>query len=184
MATTPLRRRLGALGAVVLVASVIAGVELAASAGAGAGSSFTRCEDLPGLWSAAHEINYDPQARTVTFIWEDDQATMRDTDRGCSTQPGLDGELRGSRDGWLASERASCQDLRNLVDAVRAERRAQGKTTTGEVPVSDQAAEAAARKTPSGAQHADSGAIAAKNRAAGQRMLDLDRSDAVLAKCP
>ena len=182
MITTP--RRVGALGAVALIASVIAGVALTSSAGAGSGPTFTRCEDLPSLWSGAHEINYDPQARTVTFVWDDDQATMRDTDRGCASQPGLEAELRDNRDGWIASERASCQDLRYLVDAVKAERLAQGKATSGEVPVSDQAAEAAARKTPSGAQLADSGAIAAKNHAAGQRMLDLDNSDAVLATCP
>lgn len=182
--TMTIPRRIGALGAVALIASVIAGVALTTSAGAGSGPQVTRCEDLPSLWSGAHEISYDPEARTVTFVWGDDQATMRDTDRGCATQPGLEVELRDNREGWLANERVDCRDLRNLFDAVKAERQSQGKSISGEVPVSDQASEAAARRTRSGAQLADSGALAAKNHAAGQRTIDLDRSQAVLAKCP
>ncbi len=179
---TTKRRRLGALAATVVL---LAGAAVAVSAGQSSAPKSTRCEALPYLWTGAQEINYDAQARTVTFVWDDAQATMRDTDPGCSSQPGLDAELLGNREGWLASERASCQDLQNLVDAVKAERRATGASTSGRVPVSDQAAVAAPRQNPSGgAELASSGAIEIKNHAAGQRFIDLDHSQAVLEKCP
>lgn len=180
--TTTIRCGLGVLAAATAVLVGLATTSTADSRPAGV--TTTRCEDLPHLWSGAGEIDYEADARTVTFVWDHDQVTMRDTDRGCASQPGLEAELRGNRDGWLANRRAGCAELRNLVDAVKAERRAQGGTTRGIVAVSDQAAEAAARQNPLTAPLADSGAVALKTRAAGQRTIDLDYSDAVLARCP
>lgn len=174
----------GGLGALAVVGLIFVGVAVTTSAGATSGPKLTRCEELPHLWSGAGEINYLPQAGTVTFVWDDGEATMRDTDRGCPSQPGLDAELRGNVEGWLASERAACADLRDLLGAVKSERRAQGKATRGRVPVSEEAAVAAARQSPSGGQVADFGAIAAKHQGVGQRTIDLDMSEAVLARCP
>lgn len=145
----------------------------------------TACEDMPNLWSAAIVIEYDPKARIVTFIWEDGQtANLRDTDSGCESQPGLEAELKGNRTGYRATEKNICRELRDLMDSVKEERKAQGKSTSGRVPVSDAAAEAAARKDPKNAQLADSGKIREKNKAGGPRTIDLDESERVLGKCP
>lgn len=82
MTRTTIWRGLGALAA----AAFLIGLALATASADGASgpkSTFTRCEELPHPFNAAHEINYDADARTVTFVWEDGQrATMRDTDKG------------------------------------------------------------------------------------------------------
>lgn len=157
----------------------------AAPTSGGSTPSITPCAAMPYLWSGAGDIAYDPAAGTVTFAWDDGPtATLRDTDPGCDSQPGLVDQLQGKRAGYRAQWVADCADLRNLVDAVTAERRAQGEGDGGRVPVSDQAAERAARRNPSTRALADSGAIREKNQAAGQRTLDLDQSRAVLAACP
>lgn len=112
------------------------------------------------------------------------RATLRDTDRGCNSQPGLEAELRGNRDGYLANEKVGCQELQDLVNAVKEERKSQGRSASGRVPVSDEAAEKAARKNPKAAWLADSGKIREKNHAGGPRSIDLDYSERVLAECP
>ncbi|MGH9039423.1 MAG: hypothetical protein ACRDZ3_04260 [Acidimicrobiia bacterium] len=177
------------VGAALLGALFVGTAVLAAAAPDDAprssGSHITACEEMQHLWSGAHEINYDADARTVTFVWEDGQAAMlRDTDPGCDSQPRLEGQLRGSRNAYLANEKASCQELRNLVDAVKEERKAEGTSTSGRVPVSDAAAEKAARKNPKTAWLADSGKLRELNHALGPRTIDLDGSEQVLATCP
>lgn len=163
----------------------IGGFALTAAAAQSSGSDTAACENMPHLWSGAGEIDYDAQARTVTFVWEDGQtATLHDTDPECDSQPGLEAELRGNRNGFLANEKVGCQELRDLVDAVKDERKAEGKSTSGRVPVSDKAAEKAARKNPKTAWLADSGQIREKNHAAGPRTIDLGYSERVLATCP
>lgn len=144
------------------------------------------CEAMPDLWTAAGEITYDPEARTVTFEWHDGETvTLRDTDPGCEGQPGLEEELRANRDGWIAQERVDCMNLRNLVDEVRAERRSQGQSTNGRVPVSVRAAEAAmARTSPGGADDVRAGRVREKHAKGGPWTIDLDYSDQVLARCP
>lgn len=160
--TTTNKLTVAALGLLIAIGG------LAVNAAAKNGDSDTACEDMPNLWSAAVEINYDRQARTVTFVWEDGQtATLHDTDPGCDSQPGLQAELQGNRNHYLANEKVSCQDLRDLVDAVKAERKAEGKSTKGRVSVSDAAAEKAARKNPKNAPLADSGKVREKNHAGG-----------------
>jgi hypothetical protein len=137
------------------------------------------CADMPHLWSGSGDIAYDPQSRIVQFGWDDGtSARVRDTEPGCASQPGLERELRGNREGALASERASCRELQDLVDAVRAERRSNGQSASGRVPVSDAAQAAAARQSGTPVDLA-----VAKRRLAG-RMLDLDASDKVLEQCP
>lgn len=137
-----------------------------------------RCEDLPHLWSGAHDIAYDPQSGVVRFGWPDGTAAdVLDSEAGCAAQPGLEEHLASQRDGADASERASCLELQHLVDAVRAERRDRGQSTSGSVPVSATAAAAAADSSgvPSGAAVAKPGS--------GSRMIDLDESDKVLEQC-
>jgi hypothetical protein len=138
-----------------------------------------RCQDLPHLWSGAEDVAYDAKSGVVHFVWPDGVAAdVSDTEAGCSEQPGLEGQLDGYRDGALASERASCRELQYLVDAVRVERRRDGLSTTGSVPVSDAAQAAAAR-----AVGASADAAVAKRRAGG-RMFNLDEADKVLEQCP
>jgi hypothetical protein len=184
-------------GVLVLLAGVVAALsqgsrspaeqpkDVAVPAGERSGLDITACEDMPSLWSGAHEINYDADARTVTFVWGNGRmATLRDTDPGCDSQPRLEDQLRGSRDGYLANEKVACQELRNLVDAVKEEPKAQGKSIIGRIPVSDAAAENAARKNPKTAWLADSGKLREKNHARGPRAIDLDSAEQVLANCP
>jgi len=178
--TTTKKLTAAALGLLIAMGGLVV------NAGAqGSGSDTMACEEMPHLWSGAVEINYDADARTVTFVWEDGRtATLRDTDPGCDSQPRLEDVLRGNRDGYLANEKVACQELRNLVDAVKEERKAEGKSTSGRVPVSDAAAEKAARKNPKSAGLADSGKLREKNQAQGPRTIDLDYSEQVLAACP
>lgn len=141
------------------------------------------CETMPHLWSGAEEINHDVDAGTVTFVWGEDAATLTDTDPGCAKQPGLAEQLAGIRSGVTQQKKVDCADLQALVDSVREERRSQGLSTSGRVPVSEHAAEAAARKNLASARFADTGELAAKMRSAGPRTIDLDQSDDVLAGC-
>jgi hypothetical protein len=141
--------------------------------------STVRCADLPHLWSGAGDIGYDPQSGIVHFAWPDGTAAdVRDSEPGCAAQPGLEGQLDGYREGALASERASCRDLQYLVDAIRAERRSNGQSTSGRVPVSDAAQAAAARR----AGASPEGAVA--KRHVGSGLIDLDQADTVLGQCP
>jgi hypothetical protein len=148
-------------------------------------TEITPCKDLPQLWSGAVEIDYDSDARVVTFVWSDgSHAHVRDSDPGCPGQPGLDEELRGNRQGWLANEKVACHDLRDLLDAVKADRSSRGLGTAGRVAVADSAIAAAARKNPGTADDASVAAITAKSHAGGQRTLDVDQATNVLARCP
>jgi len=184
-------------GVLVLLAGLVAALsqegrspavqpeDMAAPAAERGGLEITACEEMPSLWSGAHEINYDAEIRTVTFAWGDGRtATLRDTDPGCDSQPRLEDQLRGSRAGYLANQKVGCQELRNLVDAVKEEREAEGKSAIGRVPVSDAAAEDAVRMNPKTAWLADSGKLSEKNHARGPRTIDLDYSEQVLATCP
>jgi hypothetical protein len=138
-----------------------------------------RCEDLPHLWSGAHDIAYDPESGVVRFGWPDGTtANVLDSALGCAAQPGLERQLAEHRVGAEASERASCRELQHLVDAVRAARRERGESTSGSVPVSDAAAASAAEMSgvPPGA--------AVPKPGSGERMIDLDASDRVLEQCP
>ena len=137
------------------------------------------CEDLPQLWTASHEVSYDPTTHIVVFFWADNsQSAVSDTEPGCEGQPGLEQTLREHHEGAVAVERAGCQQLRELVAAVRAERRSQGKSLQGVVEVSE-AAEVTAARSYGGAQD-----VLAKRRAHPDRKINLDQSDSVLAQCP
>jgi hypothetical protein len=152
-----------------------------ASAGSSANASevTVACEDLPNLWSGSGDIAYDAQTHIVQFGWGDGtSAKVRDTEPGCAAQPGLEEQLRGAREGAIATERAECRELQYLVDAVRAERSSNGLSTSGGVTVSDAAQAAAARRNGSSFD-----AAVAKRRA-GSRTIDLDQSDQVLEQCP
>jgi hypothetical protein len=145
----------------------------------GTQSETVRCEDMPHLWSGAEDVAYDPQSGIVHMIWPDGAAAdVRDTEPECAAQPGLREQLDGYREGAIASERASCRDLQYLVDAVRAERRSHGQSTSGSVPVTDAAQAAAARRTGT-----DVDAAIAK-RHVGSRLINLDEADKSLAQCP
>lgn len=178
------------LAAVMLVTLTGCGTEQPPPAGAPApsasaptskrsGTATVRCQDLPHLWSGAEDVAYDPQSGVVHFAWPDgSSADVSDAEAGCAEQPGLEEQLGGYRDGALASERASCRELRYLVDAVRAERRREGRSTSGIVPVTDAAQAAAARSVGASAD------AAVAKRQAGSRMIDLDEADRVLSQCP
>jgi hypothetical protein len=193
--TTSLSRyRLGLVAATVsvILVGIVAGTLAAIrdhrastdSLTSAASSATTRvdtvaCADLPHLWSGSGDIAYDPSTHIVRFGWGDGTfADVRDTEPGCASQPGLEQELRGNREGAIASERASCRELQDLVDAVRAERRSNGQSTSGRVPVSDAAQAAAARKAGTPVD------LAVAKRRAGSRLLDLDESQRVLEQCP
>lgn len=146
-------------------------------------SDLMPCGDLPHPWREAHETYYRWTTRTVTFTWEDGQtASLRDTDPGCDSQPGIEGALRSHREGSLATQKADCQELRYLVEAVIEERQAQGKPTSGvgRVPVSDAAAEKAYGKNPKMAPYIESGRIH-EMRAPS---IDLDLAAQLVADCP
>ncbi|MGH9039152.1 MAG: hypothetical protein ACRDZ3_02875 [Acidimicrobiia bacterium] len=146
-------------------------------------SDLMACVDLPHHWREAQETYYRWTTRTVTFTWEDGQtATLRDTDPGCDSQPGIEGALRSHREGHLVALKADCQELRHLVEAVIEERQAQGKPTSdvGRVPVSDAAAEKAYGKNPKNARYIESGEIHEMRAPT----IDLDRSVRTLEDCP
>jgi hypothetical protein len=167
--------------ALAAVAAVVLAGSLALTSGspAVAHDDLVACADLPLKWSGATEINYDSNTHTVLFVWGDGQhAEIADTEPECPSQAGLGAALREQREGVASSELAACKDLRGLVNAVRAERTANGQSLHGQVPVSDQAEAAHARAT--GVPPA---AAIAKRRAVGQG-IDLDQADAVLVQCP
>jgi hypothetical protein len=137
------------------------------------------CEELPSLVTASEDIAYDPTTHIVQFGWGDGTySKVLDTEPGCASQPRFEEELRGLREGAVASERASCRELQYLVDAVRAERRSNGESTTGPVPVSDAAQAEAARRNGSSVE------LSVEKRRQSGGLLDLDQADRSLAECP
>jgi hypothetical protein len=169
--------RVGAAAA----ALAVAGVGIFAANGTPATADETvSCDELPQPWTAAHEIIYEADRHIVVFVWEDNtHAAVSDTEPGCAGQPGLEQELQGNREGALVNERAACRELRELVDAVRSERRSQGKSMGGTAEVSEAAERAAARRAGTPAD-----AAVAKRRSLPDRTIDLDQADSVLEQCP
>lgn len=168
------------LGAVTAVIALAAAGLLAANRTSPVAEQTVSCEDLPHLWTASHGISYDPTTRIVVFDWADNsQSAVSDTEPGCEGQPGLEKTLREHHEGSIAAERSSCRHLRELVVAVRAERRSQGKSLQGIVEVSEATERIAAISV-----GAPPDSAVAKRRASPDRTIDLDQSDSVLAKCP